>query len=83
MPNKKNSASYGFAPDRRHAVRVAAQAERPYFDPTSYSQEDEMNARYGLPKSTRTGQANQTIPIERVPILRFEEWCRTNGNCMH
>ena len=50
MSNKNHSASCAFAPNRRHGVRGAAQAERPYFDPTSNSQEDEMNARYGLPK---------------------------------
>lgn len=55
-----HSASYGFAPHRRHAVRVAACAERPYFDPTSKSQEEEMNARYGLPKVNKdgSGQSN-------------------------
>lgn len=52
---KNHSASYGFAPHRRHAVRVATQAERPYFDPTSKSQEEEMNACYGLPKISKDG----------------------------
>lgn len=57
---KNHSASYGFAPHRRHAVRVATHAERPYFDPTSTSQEEEMNACYGLPKVNKdgSGQSN-------------------------
>ena len=57
---KNHSASYGFAPHRRHAVRVATQAERPYFDPTGKSQEEEMNTRYGLPQVNKdgSGQSN-------------------------
>ncbi|KAL6719368.1 hypothetical protein ACLMJK_003607 [Lecanora helva] len=50
-----HSASYGFAPHRRHAVRVAATAERPVFDPAGRSQEEEMNARYGLPSANKDG----------------------------
>lgn len=55
-----HSASYGFAPHRRHAVRVATQAECPYFDSTSKSQEEELNAHYGLPKVNKdgSGQSN-------------------------
>jgi len=57
---QNHSASYGFAPHRRHAVRVAAQAERPVFDPAGKSQEDENNASYGLSKADNdgSGQAN-------------------------
>ena len=55
--SKNHSASFGFAPHRRHAVRVAAQAERPYFDPTSKSQEEEMNTRYGLPQVNKDGSS--------------------------
>ena len=55
MLDKNHSASYGFSPHRRHAVRVASQAERPYFDPTSKSQEEEMNARYGLAEINKDG----------------------------
>ena len=60
MPDKNHSASYGFSPHRRHAVRVASQAERPYFDPMSKSQEEETNIRYGLPRINKdgSGQSN-------------------------
>ncbi|KAI9723954.1 MAG: hypothetical protein M1812_000672 [Candelaria pacifica] len=50
-----HSASYGFAPHRRHAVRVATQAERPVFDPAGKSQEDDLNARYSLPQVNKDG----------------------------
>lgn len=53
--SKNHSPSYGFAPHRRHAVRVAPHAERPYFDPNGGSQEEELNARYGLPKVNKDG----------------------------
>ena len=57
---KNHSASYGFSPHRRHAVRVACRAERPYFDPTSKSQEEDLNAHYGLPSVNKdgSGQSN-------------------------
>ncbi|KAJ4351789.1 uncharacterized protein N0V89_007133 [Didymosphaeria variabile] len=50
-----HSASYGFAPHRRHAVRVCCRAERPYLDPESKSQEDDLSARYGIPKANKDG----------------------------
>ncbi|KAL2044332.1 hypothetical protein N7G274_003037 [Stereocaulon virgatum] len=50
-----HSASYGFAPHRRHAVRVASTAERPVLDPTGRSQEEEINARYGLLEVIKDG----------------------------
>ncbi|KAF2083501.1 TauD-domain-containing protein [Saccharata proteae CBS 121410] len=50
-----HSASYGFAPHRRHAVRVCCQAERPVFDPAGKSQEEELNALYGLPPVSKDG----------------------------
>ncbi|KAF2754617.1 TauD-domain-containing protein [Pseudovirgaria hyperparasitica] len=50
-----HSASYGFAPHRRHAVRVAATGERPVYDPTGKSQEEEYNAKYGLPAVNKDG----------------------------
>ncbi|MCJ1335307.1 hypothetical protein MMC09_000575 [Bachmanniomyces sp. S44760] len=55
-----HSASYGFAPHRRHAVRVAVQAERPTLDPNGKSQEEELNARIGLPIPNKdgSGQSN-------------------------
>lgn len=52
---QNHSASYGFAPHRRHAVRVACHGERPVFDPAGKSQEEEMNARYGLPTANMDG----------------------------
>jgi sulfonate dioxygenase len=54
-----HSASYGFMPHRRHAVRVASQAERPYFDPNGKSQEEELNAKYGLPQVNKDGSGFQ------------------------
>ncbi|KKY25757.1 putative alpha-ketoglutarate-dependent taurine dioxygenase [Diplodia seriata] len=50
-----HSASYGFAPHRRHAVRVCCQAERPYFSEAGKSQEEELNAKYGLPPVSKDG----------------------------
>jgi sulfonate dioxygenase len=52
---KNHSASYGFAPHRRHAVRVAVRAERPYLDPESHSQEDDLSERYDVPKANKDG----------------------------
>ncbi|KAJ5718447.1 hypothetical protein N7488_004093 [Penicillium malachiteum] len=50
-----HSATYGFTPHRRHAVRVAAQAERPILKSSGKSQEDELNALYGLPAVNKDG----------------------------
>ncbi|PSN62135.1 alpha-ketoglutarate-dependent taurine dioxygenase [Corynespora cassiicola Philippines] len=50
-----HSASYGFRPHRRHAVRVCCQAERPYLDPNSKSQEDDLSEKYGIPKANKDG----------------------------
>lgn len=52
---QNHSASYGFAPHRRHAVRVACHGERPTFDSEGKSQEEELNARYGLPSVNKDG----------------------------
>lgn len=52
---QNHSASYGFAPHRRHAVRVAVRAEKPYLDPQSRSQEDDLSERYGIPKANKDG----------------------------
>ena len=52
---QNHSASYGFVPHRRHAIRVACQAERPVFDPAGKSQEEEIYARYGRPKVDKDG----------------------------
>ncbi|KAH0355101.1 TauD-domain-containing protein, partial [Aureobasidium melanogenum] len=48
-----HSATYGFAPHRRHAVRVATQAEIPYYSADGKSQEEELNAEYGLPAGNK------------------------------
>jgi sulfonate dioxygenase len=50
-----HSATYGFAPHRRHAVRVTSQAERPYLDPNGKSQEDDLSERFGVPKANKDG----------------------------
>ncbi|KAK7509024.1 uncharacterized protein IWZ02DRAFT_195351 [Phyllosticta citriasiana] len=51
-----HSASYGFAPHRRHAVRVCCQAERPFFDAEKgRSQEEELCEKYGLPPVPKDG----------------------------
>lgn len=54
-----HSASYGFAPHRRHAVRVCCHAERPVYDPVGKSQEEELNERYGLPEVNKNGAGIQ------------------------
>jgi sulfonate dioxygenase len=54
-----HTASYGFSPHRRHAVRVAAQGERPYFDPAGKSQEEELNKLHGLPQVNKDGSGLQ------------------------
>lgn len=55
-----HSASYGFAPHRRHAVRVCCQAERPTLAPDAKSQEEELGKKYGLPPVNKdgSGQSN-------------------------
>ncbi|KAJ5924532.1 TauD-domain-containing protein [Penicillium verhagenii] len=50
-----HSATYGFTPHRRHAIRVAAQAERPVLKDSGISQEDEINALHGLPAVNKNG----------------------------
>lgn len=50
-----HSATYGFTPHRRHAVRVAAQAERPILKESGKSQEDEVNELFGLPAVNKDG----------------------------
>ncbi|KAI9865262.1 MAG: hypothetical protein M1824_003414 [Vezdaea acicularis] len=55
-----HSASYGFAPHQRHAVRVACHGERPTFDPAGTSQEEQLNQQFGLPLVNKdgSGQSN-------------------------
>ena len=57
---QNHTASYGFGPHRRHAVRVAAHGERPRFDPTGKSQEEELSKKYGVPILDKdgSGQSN-------------------------
>ncbi|KKZ64396.1 taurine dioxygenase [[Emmonsia] crescens] len=50
-----HTASYGFAPHRRHAVRVACHAERPTYDPSGRSQEEYLAAKYNLPLVNKDG----------------------------
>lgn len=50
-----HSASYGFAPHRRHAVRVACHAERPVLEESGKSQEEELCALYGLSAVNKDG----------------------------
>lgn len=52
---QNHSASYGFAPHRRHAVRVCSQAERPSLSPDAKSQEEDLAAKYGLPVVNKDG----------------------------
>lgn len=50
-----HTASYGFAPHRRHAVRIACYGEVPIFNVEGKSQEEEFNERYGLPRVNKNG----------------------------
>ncbi|KAH8596119.1 hypothetical protein B0O99DRAFT_593956 [Bisporella sp. PMI_857] len=50
-----HSASYGFAPHRRHAVRVCCQAERPFLAKDAKSQEEDLGKKYGLPVVDKDG----------------------------
>lgn len=55
-----HSATFGFAPHRRHAVRVAARAERPVLVEGSKSQEEDLAQRLGRPRVNKdgSGQSN-------------------------
>jgi sulfonate dioxygenase len=50
-----HTATYGFSPHRRHAVRVTPIAERPYFSDEGRSQEVEHNTQCGLPQTNKDG----------------------------
>ncbi|KAI5820937.1 hypothetical protein BZA77DRAFT_51109 [Pyronema omphalodes] len=50
-----HSATYGFAPHRRHAVRVTPHGEKPYFSPEGKSQEEELLAAAGRPQVNKDG----------------------------
>lgn len=43
-----HTASYGFYPERRHAVRVTTHGEVPYYDSKGTSQQAEIDAQIGL-----------------------------------
>jgi taurine dioxygenase len=57
---QNHSASFGFAPHRRHAVRICCQGERPYLSPDATSQEEDLAKKYGLPAVNKdgSGQSN-------------------------
>ena len=58
--SKNHTASFGFVPHRRHALRVACHAERSYLDPASKSQEEDYAELYGIPLPNKdgSGQSN-------------------------
>ncbi|KAF7903513.1 uncharacterized protein EAF01_006562 [Botrytis porri] len=55
-----HTASYGFAPHRRHAVRVCCHGEKPVLEKNARSQEEELGENYGLPVVNKdgSGQSN-------------------------
>jgi sulfonate dioxygenase len=50
-----HTATYGFFPHKRHAVRVTPTGEKPYFSPTGKSQEEEFNRKWSLPQTNKNG----------------------------
>ncbi|OCT44422.1 putative alpha-ketoglutarate-dependent sulfonate dioxygenase [Cladophialophora carrionii] len=50
-----HTATYGFLPHRRHAVRVTPTAEKPYFSREGRSQEEEYNKKWDLPQTNKNG----------------------------
>jgi len=50
-----HSASFGFFPHRRHAVRVTTHGEKPHLDVNSGSQEEYYNALLGRPPTSKDG----------------------------
>ncbi|KAF3922978.1 hypothetical protein ABW20_dc0102734 [Dactylellina cionopaga] len=50
-----HTPSYGFAPHRRHAVRVATAAEKPYLDANSPSQDEELDKLLGRQPVNKDG----------------------------
>lgn len=55
-----HTASYGFFPHQRHAVRVTTTAERPYYAPNSKSQLETLDAELGI-KSLHKDAANPPV----------------------
>ncbi|CAN6620628.1 alpha-ketoglutarate-dependent sulfonate dioxygenase [Trichomonascus vanleenenianus] len=54
-----HSATYGFYPHRRHAVRVTVTGEAPYYDPNGKSQQEALDEAIGL-KRTYDGSVGFT-----------------------
>ena len=52
---QNHTATYGFAPHLRHAVRVACHGERPVLDPSGNSQEGEIRRKLGLSPMDKNG----------------------------
>ncbi|KAF8254222.1 TauD-domain-containing protein [Wilcoxina mikolae CBS 423.85] len=50
-----HTATYGFAPHPRHAIRVTPHGERPVFDPNGKSQEEEFLTNAGRPQVNKDG----------------------------
>jgi taurine dioxygenase len=50
-----HTASYGFYPHRRHAVRVTVHGERPYFDKSGISQREFIEKELGIKTLERDG----------------------------
>lgn len=57
---QNHTASFGFMPHRRHAVRVTPHGERPRFDPNGKSQEEELLTKMGMPLVNKDGAAAQS-----------------------
>jgi len=50
-----HTATFGFAPHRRHAVRVCCSGEKPVLTEGSKSQEEDLAEKYGLPRVNKDG----------------------------
>ncbi|KAF8448354.1 hypothetical protein BGX38DRAFT_1189770 [Terfezia claveryi] len=50
-----HSATYGFHPHRRHAIRVTPHGEVPYFDFKGKSQEEDLAEKYGYKPKNKDG----------------------------
>lgn len=52
-----HTASWGFYPHRRHAVRVTVTGEKPTFDPSGTSQQEELDKKLGIKSLNKDGTA--------------------------
>ncbi|CAZ85788.1 unnamed protein product [Tuber melanosporum] len=50
-----HTATYGFSPHMRHAIRVTPHGERPVFDPNSKSQEEDLDGKAGRTSINKNG----------------------------